>query len=245
MEEVRELVRSLNLQEQIVFAGFHREVHGILRELDVAVQASLDENLGGTLEALLMECPLVATRVGGMVDTVRDGVTGVLANPSDPQDLARAISQMLRDPERARSLGRAGRKLILERFTLRRTVTDLAELYERLASEQKKRRKFYNPLVSLLRLVLAAPLWTYMALRLLFVDTFLPIYLPIYLARIRGVILRICSLPFRLYWLARFYASLTLGVAYRFYKRLRGRGVETSALKQASDYKMEELSESD
>jgi hypothetical protein len=77
---------------------------------------------------------------------------------------------MLRDGDRARSLGRAGRRLILERFTLERTARDLAELYRNLASGAARRRKFYNPLVSLWRLALLAPLTARLGLRLLVTD---------------------------------------------------------------------------
>ncbi|MFN8517350.1 MAG: glycosyltransferase, partial [Chloroflexia bacterium] len=65
MRAMQELVAALGLQESVIFTGFRSDVQSILRDLDVAVQPSLNENLGGTIESLLMECPLVATRVGG------------------------------------------------------------------------------------------------------------------------------------------------------------------------------------
>ncbi len=167
MQEVKELVRSMGLQSSVIFTGYRADANRILREADVAVHASLNENLGGTIEALMIGCPMVATRVGGMVDAVRDGETGVLVNPSDPPDLARGIIQLLRDPERARALGRAGRELMLDQFTLRRTVDDLAHLYRQLLSETRQRRGFYNPLVSLLRLLAGAPIFAYLVSRLL------------------------------------------------------------------------------
>ncbi len=103
------------------------------RDLDVCVQPSLNENLGGTIELLLMECPTVATRVGGLPDSVVDGVTGVLVSPGDPNDLARGILEMLRCPARARALAKAGRERMLTRFTLSKTAADLDKLYQRLA----------------------------------------------------------------------------------------------------------------
>jgi len=230
LQEVKELVRRLKLEESVIFAGYRADINSVLREVDVAVQPSLDENLGGTLEALLMECPLVATRVGGMVDTVRDGQTGVLVNPASPDDLARGILQLLREPERARALGRAGRKLILERFSLNRTVQDLAGLYDCLAAREKKRRKFYQPSVSLWRLVVAMPIVAYLAFRLFVIDLKLPVYLlklPVYLFRI---------------WFYRL-----LRAAYLVSCWLRGRKVnETKAeLKQSSVHKLTQLSESE
>lgn len=181
--EVEQLVREMGLEQSVVFPGYRTDANRILREADVAVQASLHDNPAGTIEALLMECPTVVTRVGGLVDTVREGETGLQANPSDPPDLARAILLMLRDPERARSLGRAGRRLMLERFTLSRTVDDLHDLYRRLRGAQG--RQFYNPLYSVLRALVAFPVVAYMAARLLFVDLGLYTYLPANLRLLR------------------------------------------------------------
>jgi glycosyltransferase involved in cell wall biosynthesis len=176
--EIEELVRSLGLEESVIFPGYRRDANRILREADVAVQASLHDNPAGTIEALLLECPTVVTRVGGLVDTVRDGETGFQANPSDPQDLARCIIQMLGDRERARALGRAGRQLMLARFTLSRTVNDLCDVYSRLWVKQ--RRQSSNPLRFLVRGVVAASLGTYIIVRLLLMDI-----LPTYPARFK------------------------------------------------------------
>jgi glycosyltransferase involved in cell wall biosynthesis len=98
----------------------------------VAVQCSLTENLGGTIEALLMERPVVATRVGGMPESVRDGETGLLVPPADPPALAAAILHLLRSPRFGAELGRAGRRLMLERFTSARTVDDVDAVYRRI-----------------------------------------------------------------------------------------------------------------
>jgi glycosyltransferase involved in cell wall biosynthesis len=173
MQEVKELVQRLGLESSVIFPGYRADANRILREASVAVQASLNENLGGIIEALLMGCPTVATRVGGMVDAVIDGETGVLVCPGDPEDLARGIKQMLRDPERARAMGRAGRELMLGRFTLQRTASDLAELYNHLISKTRKHRKGYDPVVSVARLCLAVPLFVYLVFRFIIVNFYL------------------------------------------------------------------------
>jgi len=212
MEEIKKMVLQMGLQRSVIFTGYRKESNQILRSVDVAVQASLNENLGGTMEALLMESPLVVTRVGGMVDAVRDGETGVVVEPSNPADLARGIIQLLRDPEKARALGRAGRKLMLERFTLGRAASDLNELYRSQLYRAEKRRTFYNPLVSLLRLLAFIPVLTYLTFRLYFVDIYLRIYLPIHIARLRLV-------PVRVYYRIRFFLSIiraTLGLGRVF-----------------------------
>ncbi|HXA17256.1 MAG TPA: glycosyltransferase [Thermoanaerobaculia bacterium] len=118
--------------DRVLFAGHVDDVVSLLAAADVAVQCSLTENLGGTIEALLMECPVVATRVGGMPESVRDGQTGLLVPASDPAALAAAIVRLLDDREEATAFGRAGRTLMLDRFTAARTADDVAAVYRRL-----------------------------------------------------------------------------------------------------------------
>ena len=196
MTEMRELVHALGLEESVVFAGFRADANSILRALDVSVQPSLSENLGGTIESLLMECPTVATRVGGMPDSVRDGETGVLVASADPDDLARGILELLRDPGRARALARTGRKLMLERFTLRTTVDDLDGLYREGMARTGNRRQGFRDVRSLVRCLVAAPVAAYLVLRLVLVDVlWLPRWdagwRPWHLASVRRVASRI------------------------------------------------------
>lgn len=132
--EIEELVRTLGLSDSFLFAGERRDVPDLLASFDVALQCSLDENLGGSVEALLLARPTVASRVGGLVDTVRHERTGLTVPPDDPEALAGAILRLLRDRPLGERLGREGRALMLERFSLRRTVADVEALYQRQAS---------------------------------------------------------------------------------------------------------------
>jgi glycosyltransferase involved in cell wall biosynthesis len=117
------------LSERVVFTGHRSDLADVLASFDVAVQCSLTEGLGGTIDALMMERPLVATRVGGMPEAVRHEETGLLVPPADPEALAAAIERLLGNRGEAQRLARAGRALMLERFTLTRTGEDLSALY--------------------------------------------------------------------------------------------------------------------
>jgi glycosyltransferase involved in cell wall biosynthesis len=124
------------LRDRVIFTGPVHDVPSLLAAANVAVQCSLTENLGGTIEALLMERPVVATRVGGMPESVRDGETGLLVPPSDPTALAAAILRLLENRDEAAALARAGRRLMLDRFTSVRMADDVAAVYRRLSGEQ-------------------------------------------------------------------------------------------------------------
>jgi glycosyltransferase involved in cell wall biosynthesis len=137
---LQERCRALGLEGSLLFTGLRSDIPDVLAALDVSVQCSLNENLGGTIESLLMEAPTVATRVGGMPEAVRDEETGLLVPPADSRSLADAIMRLLREREQARSWARAGRRLMLERFTLDRTVEEIDTLYGQLAARKLKQR---------------------------------------------------------------------------------------------------------
>ncbi len=83
------------------------------------------------LEAMACEAPLVASAVGGIIEVVEDGETGLLVPPGRPEELARAIVALLDDTPRARAMGAAGRRRVEALFTWDR----IAESTERLYAE--------------------------------------------------------------------------------------------------------------
>jgi glycosyltransferase involved in cell wall biosynthesis len=122
---------SRHLGDRVIFSGHRDDLVDTIAALDIAVQCALTEGLGGTLEALMMARPTIATRVGGMPEAVRHEETGLLVPPADPAALAAAIERMLANREEAARFGLAGRELMLSRFTLERTGADLEALYQR------------------------------------------------------------------------------------------------------------------
>lgn len=177
LQLARKLVKSLGLENRVIFTGYRNDVNSVLAALDVAVQAALSENLGGTIEALLMECPTVATRTGGLVDSIRDGETGLLVNPLDPADLADGVVRMLRDPDAAHRMASNGRQLMLRDFTLSRTVDALDVLYrEQMTSSVFGFRRGYRLHKSMLRMMLALPVFAYLAARLAWDTKFLTLW---------------------------------------------------------------------
>lgn len=180
-KSIRQKVTEMGLDNSITFLGFRPDVRHILRRANVAVQCSLEENLGGTIEALMIGRPIVATRVGGMVDIVIDEETGLLANPADPPDLAKAINTLLDNREFAERLANQGHRLAGQRFSLSRTVADLDALYHDSATQWTA----YRSHVTVLRGIVLGPIICLIAARLLIADTLLPIYIPIIVARIK------------------------------------------------------------
>ena len=94
-----------------------------------------------TVEAALLGVPSVASRVGGIPEVVADGETGVLVAPGDSDDLARAIGDLLRNPERLRRMGMNARQRALEKFDIERCADSYAELYHDLTRPNRLLRE--------------------------------------------------------------------------------------------------------
>ena len=109
---LRRLTADLGVADRVTVTGFvlHDMVPGLLAGADVVVMPSRYEELGTALvEAMAAGRPVVASRVGGIPELVRDGVDGLLVPPDDPAALAKAITRVLANPVLAAELGASGR----------------------------------------------------------------------------------------------------------------------------------------
>ena len=86
------------------------------------------------LQAMACGVPVVATRVGGVPEIVRDRVEGLLVDPGAPEQLAAALAALAADERLRRRLDAAGRVRVAEHFAIEGTVRSLVGLYERLAA---------------------------------------------------------------------------------------------------------------
>jgi glycosyltransferase involved in cell wall biosynthesis len=75
--------------------------------------------------------PVVASNVGGIPEVVKDGVTGYLVPPKDPEALAEKILLLLHHPQIAADLGKSGQKRVQRAFSLEQMIQEYQSLYER------------------------------------------------------------------------------------------------------------------
>jgi glycosyltransferase involved in cell wall biosynthesis len=129
---LRECAERLGVASQVVFRGQipQSELPKVLRSVDVVVCAPWYEPFGIVpLEAMACAVPVVAASVGGLIDSVVDGVTGIHVPPRDPEAVAEAIAQLMDHPDRAAALGRAGRARMRTRYSWDRVAQTTAKIY--------------------------------------------------------------------------------------------------------------------
>lgn len=119
---------------RVTFEGFHDDASGVLRGADVVALPSAAEACPmALLQAMALGLPVVATRVGGVPEVVRDGVDGLLVTPGDVDQLARALGALAGDAALRRDMGRRGRQRVHEHFSIDRTTRALVDVYEGVA----------------------------------------------------------------------------------------------------------------
>lgn len=135
-----EQAEARGVRDLVHVLGYREDVPAILRASDCCVDASWEgHGLTGALrEALAVGTPVVATNLEGNPELVRHGDTGLLVPPRDPPALADAILALASDPTRARTMGHAGRELVVARFSTRVKVERTEALYCRLMGARGK-----------------------------------------------------------------------------------------------------------
>jgi glycogen(starch) synthase len=129
------LVRELRLGPHVLLAGrlSDRDLHAWYEAADLFVHPTLYEGSSlVTLEAMAHRRACVVTNAGGLPDKVRNNENGWIVPTGDPSALAAAISGALADPERLRTMGKAGRAIVERDFSWRFAAAETIRLYERL-----------------------------------------------------------------------------------------------------------------
>ena len=142
------LAREEGVADRVELRGriAREDVPALLRSADVVVCAPWYEPFGIVpLEAMACGVPVVASAVGGMIDSVVDGVTGVHVPPRDPERLAEVLDDLLRDPERRAEYGRAGVERTRRLYSWDRVAASTLEAYREVARPGRRARADLGP----------------------------------------------------------------------------------------------------
>ena len=147
--ELRGWVAEHHLEGRVHFLGFRTDVEDLLGVLDIFALTSDSEGMSNTvLEAMASSVPVVATRVGGTPEIVRDGETGILVPARDSAALASAVLDLQANSDRRRSMGEAGRARVVSEFSLERMVQRYEQLYGEVLGRSRRARPELRPVLA-------------------------------------------------------------------------------------------------
>ena len=134
-ENLRRLSRELGIAEHVTFVPNVLDLTTSLTAMDVFCLPSLRQGLGTImLEAMSLGRPVIATGVDGVYSVVKDNETGLVVPPSNSEQLAQRMLELLRDPIRARQIGNNARQMVQRDFSVDRMMRDTVEVYQGVLS---------------------------------------------------------------------------------------------------------------
>ncbi|MFH1996405.1 MAG: glycosyltransferase [Candidatus Omnitrophota bacterium] len=130
-QELDLLTRRLGITRIVEFLGPRKDTPKILKSLDLLASCTVTPEAFGRsiVEAQACGVPVVATKVGGVVDIIEDGYNGLLVDPDDPKGMAEAIVQLYKDKDLCDKLVKNARKRVEDRFALKRMSDATIEVY--------------------------------------------------------------------------------------------------------------------
>jgi glycosyltransferase involved in cell wall biosynthesis len=137
VETLRNRARELGIHEQLLFAGFSRDVPTMLAAMDLFVfPCSTTGVPSALLEAMACGLPVVAVNGGSVTEVIRDGDTGLLVPEGQPKILARIIGQLVDGEKRRSALGKRAREHVEGQLSARQMTGAYAEMYQGLVNRK-------------------------------------------------------------------------------------------------------------
>ena len=142
-DNIPKLVEELNLRNDVILIPLqpHKDVPKFLSAFDILCCPKIDCEINRAAspikvpEYLSMGLPTVCSAVGGIIDTIEDGVDGFLVKPGDVKDLEDKLEWIILNPERSKEIGEHGRKKVIEEFsfdaiedTIKRAISEIVDM---------------------------------------------------------------------------------------------------------------------
>lgn len=125
-------IAELGLGENVLLTGILKKIAPLLRKSELAVLPSIVEPLGMfQIEAQYLEVPTIASDVGGIPETMLHQKTGLLVESGNVEHWANAIIWMLSNPVAAKQMAKAGKQMVVEKFSLNANTKTLVDLFEK------------------------------------------------------------------------------------------------------------------
>ena len=129
-KNLEDLISQLNLKSHVFLVGNIKNAAEFLPAFDIYVSSSVKEGFPySILEAMSAGLPIVATKVGGVPEMISDGENGLLAEPANPEELAKRIKILVEDKNLRKILGEQAKKNIDEKFRIEKMIEKIKEVY--------------------------------------------------------------------------------------------------------------------
>lgn len=130
-DNLKKLVKELEMERHVTFTSKQKEIPKLLKSSNIFILASKREAFGlVNAEAMICGLPIIACKVGGIPEIVKDSETGILIEPQNPEEISKALLILIENPETRKTLGEKGRARVLEKFDAK----IMAEKYEKVYS---------------------------------------------------------------------------------------------------------------
>lgn len=128
--KIHRLAAKIVKKNQVRFMGHGADPEQIMNEIDVLVHPSDQESFGRiVVEAMMSGCPVVGVKGGGAAEIVEHGITGLLAEPDNPESLSDCMLKLIQNPELRKKFGQAGQQRAKQHFSFQRCFSELLTVY--------------------------------------------------------------------------------------------------------------------
>jgi glycosyltransferase involved in cell wall biosynthesis len=133
-KELLEIIKKNGLEEYVRFTGFRDDIGDVMKSLDVLVFPSVaPESFGlSVLEAMALGKPVIASNAGGVSEIIEDGITGMLFEPSHPEQIAERIVLLFSDQEMYNAVAQRAKEEVNKRFSLQKYVASMEEAFRKI-----------------------------------------------------------------------------------------------------------------
>ncbi|MFC1666782.1 glycosyltransferase [Candidatus Omnitrophota bacterium] len=138
-ENLKALIRKLGIEPFVEFLGSRHDIPKIMSELDLLMLPSMGQEAFGrvVIEAGASGVPVIATRIGGVVDIIEDGNTGILVKPGDIMEMVDSIIKLLKNRDLAKNLAIEARRKVEKEYSLTRMAEETIKLYEHSCNRKR------------------------------------------------------------------------------------------------------------
>lgn len=133
-QELINMVNSLGLSNSVIFMGYQSNVYNFMNKMDMVVHTSIEPEPLGTviIEAMTLGKPVIATKMGGPLEMIEDGIDGFLIPPNEPYILAEIILSLLNNNDTIKQISERAKETARKKFSIEEHTKEIEQTYEEI-----------------------------------------------------------------------------------------------------------------